>query len=124
MWRWTDLVLAVDNARAPARNAAGPEVTKAAAETVAPVTLAVGIEREVLDVAIAPRSRHLGDSLRLLVVSTVLLDRKSALRGIERGSERASMTDLGHDSERRKLCGGWSGEGLSNGRLVVVVCLL
>lgn len=40
----TDLVLTVDNAGAPAGNAAGSEVTKAAAETIAPVALAIGVE--------------------------------------------------------------------------------
>lgn len=66
---YANLVLAVDNAGAPASNAAGSEVTEAAAETIAPVALAVAVCGHVFGVAIAPGDGgHLRDGLRLLVV--------------------------------------------------------
>jgi hypothetical protein len=60
--------LTVDDAGAPAGNAAGSEIAEAAADTIGPVTLAVGIDRNVFGVAIAARDGgHLGDGLGLLL---------------------------------------------------------
>ena len=63
-----DLVLTVDDAGAPAGNAASWEVTEAPAETVAPIALAFSVERSVFGIAIATGGRHLRDRLGLLGV--------------------------------------------------------
>lgn len=63
-----DLVLTVDDAGAPAGNAASWEVTEAAAEVVAPIALAFSVGRSVFGIAIAASGRHLRDRLGLLVI--------------------------------------------------------
>lgn len=68
------LVLTVDDARAPRSNAAGQAITKAAAEAVAPFTLAFGVVWLVLRIAVSSSDHgHARGSRGLLGIHWLLV---------------------------------------------------